>query len=209
MTTYDIWAAVHAERRALATDLAGLTSEQWATPSLCEGWDVHDVLAHQLETAKESRRRFLRRFSAAGFNFDRYNQRGVRAERRADPADTLAAFREAGALTATPPAPLASRLVEVFVHGEDIRRPLGIKGAYPVEGLALAIRHQAGVGAGLGGAKQLVEGLRVRATDTDLDLGEGPAVEGPAISVLLVLCGRGVALDELSGPGVETLAGRR
>ena len=207
MTTYDIWAAVHAERRALATDLDDLTPEQWATPSLCEGWDVHDVLAHQLETAKESRRRFLRRFAAAGFDFDRYNQRGVRAERRADPADTLAAFREASALTATPPAPLASRLVEVFVHGEDIRRPLGMKGDYPVEGVALAIRHQAGVGAGLGGAKQLVEGLRVRATDTDLDLGEGPVVEGPAISVLLVLCGRAVALDELSGPGVETLAG--
>ena len=167
------------------SSVGGLTPEQWATPSLCEGWEVHDVLAHQLETAKESRRRLLRRFAAAGFDFDRYNQRGVRAERRADPADTLAAFREASTLTATPPAPLASRLVEVFVHGEDIRRPLGITGDYPVEG------------------------LRVHATDTDLDLGEGPAVEGPAISVLLVLCGRAVALDELSGPGVETLAGRR
>ena len=138
-----------------------------------------------------------------------YNQRGVRAERRAEPAETLAAFREASALTATPPAPLASRLVEVFVHGEDIRRPLGIQGDYPVEGVALAIRHQAGVSAGLGGAKQLVKGLRVRATDTDLDLGEGLLVEGSAIALLLVLCGRAVALDELSGSGVETLAGRR
>ena len=92
MTTYDIWAAVHSERRALATDLADLSPEQWATPSLCEGWDVHDVLAHQLETAKETRLRFIRRFAAAGFDFDRYNQRGVRAERRADPAETLAAF---------------------------------------------------------------------------------------------------------------------
>jgi hypothetical protein len=34
----------------------------------------------------------------------------------------------------------------VFVHGEDIRRPLGLAGDYPVEGVALAIRHQAGVG---------------------------------------------------------------
>ena len=49
---------------------------------------------------------------------------------------------------------------------------------------------------------------RALATDTDLDLGEGPVVEGPAISVLLALCGRAVALGELSGPGVETLAGR-
>ncbi|HWM72141.1 MAG TPA: maleylpyruvate isomerase family mycothiol-dependent enzyme, partial [Nocardioides sp.] len=207
-TTYDIWAAVHAERRALATDLNDLSPEKWTTPSLCADWDVHDVLAHQLETAKETRRRFLLRFAAAGFDFDRYNQRGVRAERRADPAETLAAFRAVSASTATPPAPLASRLVEVFVHGEDIRRPLGPAGNYPVEGVALAIRHQAGVGAGLGGAKQLVQGLRVRATDTDLDLGGGPVVEGPVISVLLALCGRSVALGELNGPGVETLAGR-
>ena len=35
----------------------------------------------------------------------------------------------------------------MFVHGEDIRRPLGLAGDYyPVEGVALAIRHQAGVG---------------------------------------------------------------
>jgi hypothetical protein len=33
----DIWPVVHAERRALAEDLAGLTPEQWRTPSLCPG----------------------------------------------------------------------------------------------------------------------------------------------------------------------------
>ncbi|HET9420437.1 MAG TPA: maleylpyruvate isomerase family mycothiol-dependent enzyme [Nocardioides sp.] len=208
MTTYDIWAAVHAERGALAADLAELSPDQWSTPSLCEGWDVHDVLAHQLETARETRLRFFRRFAAAGFDFDRYNQRGVRAERRADPAETLAAFVAVGASTATPPAPLASRLVEVFVHGEDIRRPLGLAGDYPLEGVALAIRHQSGVSAGMGGAKQLVKGLRIRATDTDLDLGDGPVVEGAAISLLLVLCGRAVAIDEVGGAGADTLTGR-
>ena len=99
----------------------------------------------------------------------------------------------------------------MLVHGEDIRRPLGIRGDYRnVAGRCSGqeIRHQTGVGAGLGGAKQLVKGVRVRTTDTDLDLGEGPLVEGSAIALLLVLCGRAVALDELSGPGAETLAGR-
>ena len=42
----------------------------------------------------------------------------------------------------------------------------------------------------------------------DLGLGEGLVVEGSAISVLLALCGRSVALGELNGPGVETLVGR-
>jgi uncharacterized protein (TIGR03083 family) len=53
----DIWPVVHAERRALAADLADLTPEQWETPSLCAGWSVHDVLAHMVATAKETRRR--------------------------------------------------------------------------------------------------------------------------------------------------------
>jgi hypothetical protein len=33
---------VAAERVGLADDLADLTPEQWATPSLCAGWTVHD-----------------------------------------------------------------------------------------------------------------------------------------------------------------------
>ncbi|MEO8329995.1 MAG: maleylpyruvate isomerase N-terminal domain-containing protein, partial [Candidatus Nanopelagicales bacterium] len=43
-----IWPTIHAERRALADDLAGLTPQQWETPSLCDEWNVHQVLAHQL-----------------------------------------------------------------------------------------------------------------------------------------------------------------
>jgi hypothetical protein len=31
----DTWPAIHAERKALATDLHDLTAEQWDTPSLC------------------------------------------------------------------------------------------------------------------------------------------------------------------------------
>jgi hypothetical protein len=33
-----IWPTIHAERRALADDLVGLTPEQWATQSLCTEW---------------------------------------------------------------------------------------------------------------------------------------------------------------------------
>ena len=45
------WPSIHAERRALTQDLAGLTSAQWSTPSLCAGWTVHQVLTHQVATA--------------------------------------------------------------------------------------------------------------------------------------------------------------
>jgi len=55
----DIWPVVHAERRALAADLTGLTPDRWQTPSLCAGWTVHDVLAHMVATAKESPAQFF------------------------------------------------------------------------------------------------------------------------------------------------------
>ena len=42
----DIWPLVHAERAALAADLANLTDERWATTSLCTGLTVREVLAH-------------------------------------------------------------------------------------------------------------------------------------------------------------------
>ncbi len=37
-----------AEREDLAGFLATLSPEQWQAPSLCEGWRVHDVVAHML-----------------------------------------------------------------------------------------------------------------------------------------------------------------
>ena len=34
------------ERRAVVDRLRGLPDEKWQTPTLCEGWSVHHVLAH-------------------------------------------------------------------------------------------------------------------------------------------------------------------
>ncbi len=48
----DIWPVIHDDRQALADDLAGLSPEQWQTPSWCDGWSVHDVLAHLLSAPR-------------------------------------------------------------------------------------------------------------------------------------------------------------
>ncbi len=106
----------------------------------------------------------------------------------------------------TPPAPLDSRLVEEVVHGEDIRRPLGLTRSYPQEAVVRSLRLQARTPASFGGAKELMTRVRLTAADADLTSGEGPEVSGPALSLLLALSGRRAALDELDGPGVTTLA---
>ncbi|WP_392892449.1 maleylpyruvate isomerase family mycothiol-dependent enzyme [Streptomyces sp. LN699] len=197
---------VHAERTALIEDLERLDQEQWREQSLCEGWTVHDVVAHLVDTARTTRLGFVTGLVRARFDFDRQNARGVERARGAGPSETLQRLRDAAPRTSTPPAPPDSRLVEEIVHGEDIRRPLGITRLYPQEAVVRAIRLQTRTPASFGGAKELVTRVRLTATDVDLAIGAGPDVEGPALSLLLAVAGRRVAVDDLSGPGVATLA---
>jgi uncharacterized protein (TIGR03083 family) len=202
-----IWPTIHAERRALADDLADLTPEQWATPSLCAGWTIHDVLAHQLSAAKMTPPKFLRKFYAARFDFDRFAAKQVELEGAGGPAATLAAFRAAQDRKNAPPGPRDTWLGEAFVHGEDIRRPLGITRAYPLDQVARTLAFYAKSQAVIGSRKR-VAGVTLQATDLDYHVGSGPVVEGPVISLLLAAGGRQAALADLSGPGVEFLAQR-
>ncbi|WP_264795872.1 maleylpyruvate isomerase family mycothiol-dependent enzyme [Arthrobacter mangrovi] len=200
-----IWTVVHDERTALVRDLEALPADKWATPSLCPGWDVHDVLAHLVDDAKTTRLGFVRRFIAAGFDFDRCNAQGVARERAKDPFGTLDAFRAAVRRTTSAPAPPATRLVEVFVHGEDIRRPLGLARSYPASHVASALAYQAATSMKLGGGKERTEGLRLEATDTEFGTGAGKLVRGTASALLLAVSGRPLDTHELAGPGTAAL----
>jgi uncharacterized protein (TIGR03083 family) len=203
----DIWPTIHAERVALADDLAGVTGERWHTPSLCSEWDVHQVLAHLVASAKMTPARFLTLFASARFSFDRFTTTQVAAESAGGPVATLAAFREAAPRSSAPPGPKETWLGEAFVHGEDIRRPLGISHDYPVAEVVRALGFYASSNAIIGG-KTRVAGVTLKPTDADAFIGSGPVVEGPAISLLLAASGRPSALDELSGPGLEVLRSR-
>ena len=202
-----VWPTIHAERKALADDLANLSAEQWNTPSLCSGWTVHQVLAHHLSAATMTPPKFFAKLAAAGFNFDKYAAKEVAAQSAGGPAATLAAFRAAESRTNAPPGPKDTWLGEALVHGEDIRRPLGIKREYPMAAVTRAITFYSKSNVIIGG-KSRVAGLTLKATDTDFSIGSGPLVEGPAVSLMLAATGRKGALDDLSGPGVETLRSR-
>ncbi|MCX5205161.1 maleylpyruvate isomerase family mycothiol-dependent enzyme [Streptomyces sp. NBC_00237] len=201
----DVWPMVHAERAALVEDLSRLTPEQWDAPSLCEGWTVHDVAAHLVDTWTTTRLGFVAAMVRARFDFDRQNAVGVARERGASPQETLERLRRAASRTSTPPAPLDTRLVEEVVHGEDVRRPLGLTHTYAPEAVARALRLQTRTSASMGGAKELASRVRLSATDADLTIGEGPEVTGTALALLLGVSGRTPAPAELSGPGVAML----
>jgi uncharacterized protein (TIGR03083 family) len=204
--TRDVWADVHVERGALVEDLSRLGPEQWDVASLCKGWAVRDVVAHLAATAVLSKRGFAREFVSAGFSVDRIVQRQVAAGRQRDPNVLLAALRTSVSATASPLLPVISRVVEIIVHGEDIRRPLGLRHAYSNVHVGAAVAYLAGDR--LSGGKRRLAGLKLIGNDARFVVGDGLAVEGPAVSLLLTACGRRVALPELSGPGVGELSQR-
>lgn len=204
----DVWPLVHAERRRLVEDLGDLPRSAWDTASLCEGWSVHDVLAHLLESAMTSRLRFVAGMVRARGDFHRANRDGIERWRRADPEQTLAELGRAERSTRTPPAHPVTRLVEVYVHGEDIRRPLGLPGRYPREGIHAALAHQLRTKVSFEGGRERAEGLSLLDSDSGMSWGEGPAVAGTAVDLLLAVSGRTLRDGLLTGPGAATLRAR-
>ncbi len=203
----NVWPLVHAERAALAADLSDLSAEQWQTPSLCEGWTVHQVLAHQVATARMTPLGFLGALIGSGFRFSTFAEKGVASASAGGPGATLQAYRDLINATTSPPGPKDSWLGEEIVHGEDIRRPLGITRDYPIPSVVRVLDFYKGSNAILK-TKTRIAGVSLNATDTDWTHGSGPLVEGPALSLLMAGTGRQAFLKDLTGPGVEVLAGR-
>lgn len=186
----DIWPLVHRERRALIEQLREVPPAAWQTPSLCPGWSVHDVLAHLVDDALSTPAGFLGAMLRHRFDFDRVNAAGVAHRRAADPGLTLAAFEAAAGRTTSAPAPRVTRFVEIVVHGEDLRRPLGLTHDYPPAAVTEALHHQVRTPVRFGGGRERLAGYRLVCTDLDLVLGDGPEIHGRGIDLLLALSGR-------------------
>ena len=201
------WPTIHSERQALLDDLEQLDDQQWATPSLCDGWTVKDVLGHMTASARISGLSFFPKLIGSGFRFETLQRKGIEAETAGTPADLLSRFREVVPSEKHPPGPADTWLGEVIVHGTDIRRPLGISHDFPVETLVRTADFFKGSNLIIG-TKKRINGLTLRATDTDWTHGSGPEVSGPMASVLMAMTGRKAAIDDLSGAGVETLRSR-
>ncbi|WP_306387795.1 maleylpyruvate isomerase family mycothiol-dependent enzyme [Microbacterium sp. MPKO10] len=201
----DVWKLVHDERQRLVDDLQSLDGSLWETPSLCRGWAVHDVVAHLLDSAETGRAAFVVSMLRARGDFHRANQNGVDKVKRDDPRQTLEAFRQVQELRRTPPAHRATRLVEAIVHGEDIRRPLGLTGSYPRIGVHDALAYQIRTSVKFDGGRERADQFRLTDTDSGVSWGDGPEVTGRAVDLLLVVSGRRVNPDLLGGPGAQRM----
>jgi uncharacterized protein (TIGR03083 family) len=204
------WALVHAERAALAADLADLTAAQWETTSLCTELTVREVLAHLTAGAVISFPKWFLGVLRRRFDFDAQLVDRLREQLGDSPADTLARYRAAVDRSTTPlgrRGSPAGALAEQVVHAEDIRKPLGIVHDHPADVLTTAAAHYAASDLTVL-AKGRVGGLRLVATDTDFTTGEGALVTGPTLALIMAMTGRAVFCDELTGDGVDELRSR-
>ena len=207
MKTAEIWTYIHAERAELARTWAELTPEQWAAASWCAGWSVQDAAGHVVAAAEQTPANFYQELARAGFRFDTFTDRGARRRAVAGPDELVRRLRARTATTNHPPAPVLAMLGEIVVHGEDIRRPLGLTREVP-EGALVAVADGWKNSNLLIGAKRRIAGLRLRATDADWAHGAGPEVSGPLVALLLAMTGRTAVHPELAGEGLATLRSR-
>lgn len=203
----DLMPMIHAERRLLADDLAVLEPNQWAQTTWCPKWNVQELTGHLVAAGSITAPHFLLGFIRTGFSFDKFVDGDLRKYAAGKPSEVLDRFRGIITSTRKPPGPAYVALGEVMVHGEDIRRALGQKGEHPDEHLTTLAGMYIKTGAPLHG-KRRSAGLRFVATDTDWSSGDGPEVRGPTMSLILGMVGRTGALDDLEGPGLDTLRSR-
>ncbi|MGY1748109.1 maleylpyruvate isomerase family mycothiol-dependent enzyme [Modestobacter sp. SYSU DS0511] len=200
---------VAAQRHALADLLDTLHRHEWAAPSLCRGWTVHDVLAHLTLSTRQSTAGMVLRILRARGDFDRAEARAARHRATAHPPAVLTAqLRETAALDRR--VGMSSRwdpLVDVLVHSQDIARPLRRRLPTP-PALAVPALEHVWTNVFYGRPARRLHGLRLVGTDTDWAAGQGAEVRGCAGDLLLLATGRPVAATGVTGPGAGEAAAR-
>jgi uncharacterized protein (TIGR03083 family) len=203
----DIWSAERDEMSDLAERLAVLDEAQWNAPSLCAQWRIRDVLAHVTAGAEGAFGvgAILRGMLRHGFDYNRWVAADGQRRGQQDPAVVLQALRRVAAAGEAPTRTQSVRgLMHVLIHGQDMCRPLGIRRDLPDAHL-LPVADFVKDDVHLFGTKMRIAGLKLTATDMDWSHGDGPEVTGPAEALVMMMAGRLVALDDLSGQGKAAL----
>ncbi len=190
------------ELEAFATLARGLTPEHWQVQSLCAGWSVRDVVVH---AAYHTHRAGLKETLGSA---EKYTARLI-AREHAETIDGLLAWFAS-------PAPAVTRkskvnLSELVIHQQDVRRPLGTTRIYPEATIRMCLEFCTTVAGNylvFDTKRRRGRGVRLAATDLEWSSGSGPEVLGTGEALLMAIAGRPVALADLTGAGVPTLAER-
>ena len=124
MNEDEVWAAIDTQRLRTVDLLESLSAEEWAHPSLCDGWTVRDVAAHltlqQISLGDGLRMALRHPGSIKHINRENARMRaGLPTERLiADIRGMVGSRRHNFGLTHL------ETLIDIVVHGQDIAIPL-------------------------------------------------------------------------------------
>ena len=205
-----IWAAIDAQRTQVADLLDELSDDEWARPSLCQGWTVRDVAAHLTLQQIPWGQAIVFMLKYRG-DTGRAIDETARERAAALSTQQIAAEIRAMVGSCRHNAGVTHRetLIDALVHGQDIALPLGrtltidVLAAAEATNRMWTMRFPPPFP-----ATRTMKSFRLVATDTDWSAGSGPEVHGPIVAIMLVSSGRTVALPHLSGPGAATLTAR-
>lgn len=203
-----MWSALEQERLGLASLLEELTPAQWETPSLCALWRVRDVAAHVAMTpTAPTTSTLLRQLARARGNLWSAGAQIAIDHARRPTAEIVGQLRRDAAARTMPRITNPDNLLmDAIVHGQDIAVPLGIARSVPTEAGRAAFARVWGMGWPFHARRRLA-GVRLVATDADIDVGEGAVLEGDLRALLLVVTGRtAAAVPHLRGAGLQRVS---
>ena len=201
------------EMADLGALLHELPDEEFDRPSLCEGWEVRDVVGHMLIGHTLPMPQMLAMLGRYRFNVTHGSREESRKlahsltpdEIRARWDDVVANRTKRGISRLIP---AKEGYVDHTVHQQDIRRVVERPRTIPEDRLVAALDGAVSVASPMFAPKKNVRDLRLDATDIDWSHGSGPVVRGSGEALLMVASGRSAALADLEGDGVPTLASR-
>lgn len=204
----DAWLAIGEERRQLTSDLSDVDGAGWAAPTSCGSWTVRELVAHlqQMPTVLRSVAGVLRHKG----NVDAFIE--AEARRLADVStddelrEGLVAWADVRRLP--PGGKPVSQLLEMIVHGRDIRSALALEAPPRPDDRYPPVLDFAVSSGSVWRGKGRVKGLRWSSTDAEWTSGDGPVVEGPSELLLWAMLGRPGAHSGLDGDGVRLLQDR-
>jgi uncharacterized protein (TIGR03083 family) len=209
-----LWAHVDDQRRRTADLLDRLRPEEWDHPSLCEGWTVRHVAAHL--TLQQQRLRDVVAFVARHPRLMRSLTLNASIH---DSAVVQAEVLSCDEIIARIRGMIGSRrhnafvtaletLTDILVHSQDIAVPLDRELVMQPAASALAATRRwdtRNTWMATVNRRIALDGYRLSATDSTWTRGDGLEVAGPIGSILLLLTGREVALEHLTGAGADAL----
>lgn len=198
---------IAAERRRLADLIDSLAPEQLETPSLCGAWTVKQVAGHLVSPFAARPWSLIPLLPRGGFNLHTVSALLAEQVARRPTADLAALLRDnTENRFRFPVVGHWGQLTDLQVHGQDIRRPLGLPHDLRPDPLRVSLDFLVGRRAvGFFVPKGRLAGLRFTATDLDWTWGTGRPVRGTAEALMLAITGRSVVLAELDGDGVPVL----